>query len=215
MSHSIRAPGPIQFKICRKTPAKGFWKMFSWLRDIINNSKLLMSSSPQPSLSILVYTIQEKDSLAIKCVQTTCQLSRFPETGKLFSFYTERNSVIMGQLHVCCSVTIRQLYQGYKMRAKIENGSMFPFRVVESAASARPFRNIHDSQDGKDLVCANQVFQPIETIKGELPPSLMIYKLISSLCSLLCYQGLSKRPIIRSCRYQTSKAVMYSLNIVL
>lgn len=80
MSHSIRAPGPIQFKICRKTPARGLWKMFSWLRDIINNSKLLMSSSPQHSLSILVYTIQEIDSLAIRCVKTTCQLNRFPET---------------------------------------------------------------------------------------------------------------------------------------
>lgn len=26
MSHSIRAPGPIQFKICQRTPAKGFGK---------------------------------------------------------------------------------------------------------------------------------------------------------------------------------------------
>lgn len=84
MSHSIRAPGPIQFKICWKTPAKGFWKMFLWLRDIINNSKLLMSSSLQPSLSILVYTIQEKVSLAIRCVKRTCQLSRFPQTEFLF-----------------------------------------------------------------------------------------------------------------------------------
>lgn len=44
-----------------------------WLRDIINNSRQLMSSSLQPSLRILVYTIQEIDSLAIKSVTTACQ----------------------------------------------------------------------------------------------------------------------------------------------
>lgn len=99
-----------------------------------------MSSSPQPSLSILVYTTQETDSLAIKCVKTTCQPSRFPETGRLFSFYTERSSIIVGQLHICCSVTIRQLRQGYEMRAKTENGSVCPFRLVESATSARAVR---------------------------------------------------------------------------
>lgn len=54
-----------------------------WLRDIINNSKLFISSSPQPSLSILVYRFQEIDSLAIKCVKTTCQLSGFLEAGKI------------------------------------------------------------------------------------------------------------------------------------
>lgn len=61
MSHSIRAPGPIQFKICQRTPAKGFGKkMFSWLRDIINNSKLLMSSSLQHSFEYLCIHNQKK-----------------------------------------------------------------------------------------------------------------------------------------------------------
>lgn len=147
-------PNPIQ-NLPERTPAKGFWKMFLWLRDIINNSKLLMSSSPQPSLSILVYTIQEIDSLAIKCVKTTCQLSGFPETGELFSPYTKRNSIIVGQLHICCSVTIRQLHQGHEMSAKMENGSVCPFRVVESATSAKAVGNTRDSQDGKDLACVN------------------------------------------------------------
>lgn len=79
------------------------------------------------------------------------------------------------------------------MKAKIENGSVCPVKVVESASSAGAVRNTRHGQDGKYLVCANEVFQPIETIKGELPLSLMIYKLILSLCSLLRYQGLSDK----------------------
>lgn len=50
--------------------------------------------------------------------------------------YTERDNIIVGQLHIWCSVTIRRLHSGYEMRARIENGSVCPFGVVESAFSA-------------------------------------------------------------------------------
>lgn len=56
-------------------------------------------------------------------METSYKLSGFLQTGKQCSVYAQRGSSIMGQLHICCPVTIRQHYLSYEMRAKMENRS--------------------------------------------------------------------------------------------
>lgn len=99
---------------------KGFWKMFSWLWDIINNSKLLMSSSAQP-LSSLYNTIQIIDSLVLNVWK---QPGSWVDFQRETILYQKETTSIEANFTSAALWRYGPIIMSHEMRAKIENGSV-------------------------------------------------------------------------------------------